>query len=223
MRSATKQWQDKAAARAAMDLGTAATVNTGTGNGLIPTRPAAESLSADHVTEITSAHGVDVDGVVCKDGNVISTSSSTSPQDMINLKHGNSAVGGQISLAFYGSDGTTKLGHIQNDYNNVIAGSWLTAVFGYGGVVLQYGSSSTVGLLLDSSGDVVIGTDPGGSELLRVGGGIDSNSNKIRVRTAKTPSSATDTGNAGEVCWDANYIYVCTATNTWKRSAIASW
>jgi hypothetical protein len=49
-------------------LGTAATGTTGTASGNIPTRPDAESLSADHVTEITSAHGVDVDGVLCKDG-----------------------------------------------------------------------------------------------------------------------------------------------------------
>jgi len=38
-----------------------------------------------------------------------------------------------------------------------------------------------------------------------------------------TPSSASDTGATGTICWDANYIYVCTATNTWKRSAIATW
>jgi hypothetical protein len=30
-------------------------------------------------------------------------------------------------------------------------------------------------------------------------------------------------GNQGEVAWDANYIYVCTATNTWRRAAISSW
>lgn len=45
----------------------------------------------------------------------------------------------------------------------------------------------------------------------------------LRVRAAKTPASATDTGTTGDVCWDANYIYVCVATNTWKRTAIATW
>ena len=39
----------------------------------------------------------------------------------------------------------------------------------------------------------------------------------------KTPSSANDTGTTGTITWDANYIYVCTATNTWKRVAIATW
>lgn len=38
-----------------------------------------------------------------------------------------------------------------------------------------------------------------------------------------TPASATATGVAGTITWDANYIYVCTATNTWKRTAIATW
>jgi sRNA-binding regulator protein Hfq len=27
-------------------------------------------------------------------------------------------------------------------------------------------------------------------------------------------------GTAGQICWDSNYIYVCTATNTWKRTAL---
>jgi hypothetical protein len=49
------------------------------------------------------------------------------------------------------------------------------------------------------------------------------NDNRIRIATAKTPASATDTGVAGEICWDANYVYVCTATNTWKRTAISTW
>jgi hypothetical protein len=41
--------------------------------------------------------------------------------------------------------------------------------------------------------------------------------------TAYTPASASATGNAGTISWDASYIYVCTAANTWKRVAIATW
>lgn len=37
------------------------------------------------------------------------------------------------------------------------------------------------------------------------------------------PASAAATGVLGEVRIDANHIYVCTATNTWKRVAIATW
>ena len=37
------------------------------------------------------------------------------------------------------------------------------------------------------------------------------------------PASAADTGTTGEIRIDADFIYVCTATNTWKRTAIATW
>lgn len=47
--------------------------------------------------------------------------------------------------------------------------------------------------------------------------------NNIRLDNPTVPTSATDTGSAGSISWDANYIYVCVATNTWKRVAIATW
>ena len=37
------------------------------------------------------------------------------------------------------------------------------------------------------------------------------------------PATATSTGTAGDIRYDANYVYVCVATNTWKRSALATW
>lgn len=37
------------------------------------------------------------------------------------------------------------------------------------------------------------------------------------------PASATAVGQPGQVSFDASYIYVCTAVNTWKRAAIAAW
>lgn len=52
---------------------------------------------------------------------------------------------------------------------------------------------------------------------------LDINSDIMRLRAAKTPASAGDTGNQGDICWDASYIYVCVATNTWKRAALATW
>jgi hypothetical protein len=69
---------------------------------------------------------------------------------------------------------------------------------------------------LDSSGNLGIGTSSPTAVL-------DVNADKMRLRTAKTPSSATDTGNAGDICWDSSYLYICTATNTWRRIAHASW
>lgn len=37
------------------------------------------------------------------------------------------------------------------------------------------------------------------------------------------PASASATGQAGTITWDSSFIYVCVATNTWKRAAISTW
>lgn len=52
---------------------------------------------------------------------------------------------------------------------------------------------------------------------------LDVNDNTIRVRTARTVATATSTGNAGDIAWDSSYVYVCVATNTWKRAALTTW
>jgi hypothetical protein len=44
----------------------------------------------------------------------------------------------------------------------------------------------------------------------------------LKVATS-TPASASATGTIGTIAWDTGYIYVCTATDTWERVAIATW
>ena len=53
--------------------------------------------------------------------------------------------------------------------------------------------------------------------------GTTFNADNIIINTSKTPATATDTGTTGQICWDSGFIYVCTATNTWVRSAITTW
>lgn len=48
--------------------------------------------------------------------------------------------------------------------------------------------------------------------------------NKIdKVTILTIPATATDTGVAPDIRIDADYIYICVATNTWKRVPIATW
>jgi len=42
------------------------------------------------------------------------------------------------------------------------------------------------------------------------------------VMTA-VPASSTALGRTGEMACDANYVYVCVATNRWKRAALSTW
>lgn len=37
------------------------------------------------------------------------------------------------------------------------------------------------------------------------------------------PATATSTGTAGQLAYASGYLYVCVATNTWKRTALSSW
>lgn len=40
---------------------------------------------------------------------------------------------------------------------------------------------------------------------------------------SSVPFSASASGTAGQIAYDSNFIYVCTATNTWKRAALSTW
>lgn len=37
------------------------------------------------------------------------------------------------------------------------------------------------------------------------------------------PSTSSSAGLPGDFAWDTNYIYLCVATNTWKRTAVSTW
>lgn len=43
------------------------------------------------------------------------------------------------------------------------------------------------------------------------------------VSPLTTPASSSAAGIQGSVVWDANFVYICVATNTWKRVAITTW
>ena len=62
----------------------------------------------------------------------------------------------------------------------------------------------------------------GVSGAVNVGGAVTIAGTVIHTLSA-TPASASAAGTVGTMSWDANYIYICTATNTWKRVAIATW
>ena len=94
-------------------------------------------------------------------------------------------------------------------------------------IVFMTGANTTAGagnLTMEvTDGKVGINTATTGTDYDSATAALDIDADLFRLRQSKTPSSASDTGNQGDICWDSSYVYVCTATNTWKRSAIATW
>jgi hypothetical protein len=78
----------------------------------------------------------------------------------------------------------------------------------------------TVGAQLSKEGWWGVGTSIGAGGITSP---LDIGGNCLRVRTQRTPALSTAAGNQGEWCNDSNYVYVCTATNTWKRAALSTW
>jgi hypothetical protein len=99
---------------------------------------------------------------------------------------------------------------------------------GTGNVILKSASSE---MMIDSYGvlnvysvtdDINIDAD-GVVKLVSGDDLIDMSANTIRLRSSRTPASSSATGNAGDICWNSNFIYVCVATNTWKKVGISTW
>ena len=85
----------------------------------------------------------------------------------------------------------------------VIGGGTATMTGGYGSwvTITQINNAFALNALdtMTTTGNVTVG-------------GILSSPQQTKASNA--------TGTTGQICWDANYIYVCTATNTWKRSPL---
>lgn len=128
---------------------------------------------------------------------------TTTPQKRFSVATTGDAVGLSVGEAGSATGKTLDIGYyVTADYGRIQA---VHAGTGFKPLVLNPGG-----------GNVGVGTTSPTAAL-------DSAGDTYRQRTARTPASATAAGNAGDICWDTNYVYVCVATNTWKRSALATW
>ena len=58
---------------------------------------------------------------------------------------------------------------------------------------------------------------------LTSGGDLLMTGDTVRLPVERTITNSNDPGTKGDICWDASYVYVCVATDTWKRVGIATW
>ena len=44
-----------------------------------------------------------------------------------------------------------------------------------------------------------------------------------KLQWTTVPASASATGTAGQIAYQSGFLYICVATDTWQRIAIATW
>jgi hypothetical protein len=139
---------------------------------------------------------------------LVETSNTNTPATAATLSHQTSAIptagiGTRLDFVCETAASNTEIGaRIQAITTNVGSG---TEAFNLQVLLMAAGSSATAVATFNSNGNF----------------GVTGNT--INIPNTRTPASAAAPGTKGDICWDTSYIYVCVATDTWERVAIATW
>lgn len=68
--------------------------------------------------------------------------------------------------------------------------------------------------------DKVLGTDADATDATK---NFLFSAVRTYIITSSVPASAAATGIAGQIAYESGWLYICVATNTWQRVAIATW
>lgn len=197
--------------------------------------------------EVTSTDHLQLPTKVRMDrGAVIYDPFSGSPRGMLTFHNQNVFLGSRSSAQLvYAGTPPTGVGNISI---GELAGSALTSgqtniIIGHsaGGTITTGSSNILIGFNAQvqqgtsnnlTIGSFIYGNQQSGTRVgiaqsnpqstLDVNGTVGATQFKLNALNS-APASAGDTGTLGEIRIDDSYIYVCTATNTWKRAALSTW
>lgn len=149
---------------------------------------------------------------------------------------GNNCVFGASAARYYGSGTSTLTNTVGGVYigqdvragannvtNEIVIGA---SAIGNGSNTATIGNTSTT--LVATTGQLRGLGSYSTTSSAAANVAIDSSGNLTRststmLRKVSVPSTATSSGAVGDVAYDASYLYVCTAANTWVRAALATW
>ena len=188
-----------------------------------------DTANAANVGNLTVTNGIlQINGVAGLQANLISGNTTLTLDSNANVNI--TVAGSDNSWTFDDTNKLTTPGNVlvqdsnQNDIielrtdgNIAFNGSSTLSVNG-GFFVSSVGST-------DGQGNIVTydsGEFKYGPQLKDYAGNIGANNITITglLKAPQTTKASNATGTPGQICWDSNYIYVCTATNTWKRSPL---
>ena len=167
----------------------------------------------DNTGVITSAVGTATGSVVTVDGTQTLTNKTITSASL----NGSTSVGAIVASSSYVRTGILSIGTNGADINLGQANS--------GSALPTYIDFNPSGTNVDYEARIQCvagdGTQSSGT-LSLYAAVIKANGNPVMVNVA-APATATSTGVAGQHAYDSSYVYVCTATNTWKRAALSTW
>ena len=134
------------------------------------------------------------------------------------------------------STGTLGIGAITTSSVLTTVGSFSSVTSGQGrhysdatnGFVVQGFGSAFDWRLLNRTGSSVLANTANTTNLvatgdLSVAGDVTLSAGDLNIAAPTVPASASATGTTGDIAWASGFVYVCVATNTWQRAAIATW
>lgn len=133
-------------------------------------------------------------------------------------------IGAKAGDAITTGQHNTIIGALADVANNYDSGSIVigsTAV-GHGSNIVVIGNADITAWHPGDDNGVDLGSASYSFKDSYVQGRSNAGNFKVDALNA-APSSASDTGTVGEIRYTADYIYICVATDTWKRAAIDTW
>lgn len=146
-----------------------------------------------------------VKGRVLVDGDIVSVSSGTHNAQLQLV--GTGVYSGLITPRVVTQNATNKKLYFVEYSNNANC------------VVMDFTTYTSPALMIGSG----TGNGPSndGVNMLQVGGSVKATQYRLSALNT-APSSSSDVGTTGEIRITATYIYICTATNTWVRTALST-
>ena len=143
---------------------------------------------------------------------------------------GSIEVAGNVTSAYFIGDGSQLTGVVSVATTNVaVTAQYVTANAQANITSVGNLTSLSSGGNIQTTRNVIANTvyassylnSDGSNPFYPFNGNINVRGNLI-VANSYVPASNTAVGTAGQIVWDSGNIYVCVATNTWKRAALTS-
>lgn len=174
------------------------------------------STPAKSVTRVTQSGSADnwIDRIVEVDG-------GKSQLIIIRYKYVSGTV--PAGLILYATSGHGFNGSYQKGFKWILDGEWHIVVLDMSDLTAG-GTDWIDNTITELRVDVIDAGSSGIMDIDYIAIGTRAYASMYNLDDALlTPASASAQGNKGDVRWDTSYIYICTAADTWKRVAIATW